>query len=67
MNDMPKNRKVKIESIHIERDKKNNEPTLVFTDVNGVEWVHEEIPSNFGGYLTQLVHKKKSWYWQPKK
>lgn len=59
-------RKLKIVRTHIENDL-NNQPTLVFTDEQGIEWVHSEQSSNFGGYITQLVKKSESWYFNPEK
>lgn len=58
--------KIKIVSTHIENDL-NKQPTLVFTDEQGIEWVHAEQSSNFGGYITQLVKKSESWYFNPEK
>jgi hypothetical protein len=51
-----------IVSTHIENDLVNNTPTLVFTDTAGQEWVYEEQTSDHAGYITRLVHKEKSWF-----
>lgn len=56
--------KIKIISTHIENDL-NKQPTVVFTDEQGIEWVLSEQLSNFGGYITQLVKKSESWYFNP--
>lgn len=55
--------KIKIVSTHIEGDKKNNSPTLVFTDEHGTEWVYEEQNSQ-AGFITKLVKKSESWYFK---
>lgn len=55
---------IKIISVHIEGDKRNGTPTLVYTDADNIEWVHEEQSSSFGGYITMLVMKDHSWYWR---
>lgn len=57
--------KVKIVSTHIEYDGVNGNPTLVFTDETGIEWVHEEQTTGHG-FLTALVKKDKSWYFDEK-
>lgn len=54
----------KIISTHIENDVVNGSPTLVFTDEDGEEWVHEEQTSNYGGYITKLVKKQDSWFFK---
>ena len=54
--------KIQIKSMHIENDVKNDTPTLVYTDENGEEWVHEEQTATYG-YITSLVKKKGSFYW----
>ena len=54
-------------NIHIENDTRNQSPTLVYTDANGVEWVHEEQSSDHGGYIAVLVKKQESWYFKPEK
>lgn len=46
--------------IHIENDVVNNAPTVVFTDVDGVEWVQH---TDSVGNMT-LQKKSKSWYWK---
>lgn len=58
--------KIKIVSTHIENDIRNDNPTLVFTDENGVEWVNEEQTASnmFGGFITAFVKKSDSWYWR---
>jgi hypothetical protein len=56
--------KIMIISTHIENDLRNKKPTLVFTDQNNDEWVHEEQSSNHGGYITALVKKTDSWYFK---
>lgn len=56
--------KIKITEIHIDNDLVNKSPTIVYTDETGTEWVHEEQSSNFGGYITALVPKSKSWYFK---
>lgn len=56
--------KKKIVSTHIENDVRNNQPTLVFTDESGQEWVHEDQPVNNGQYVSVLVHKEKSWFFK---
>lgn len=58
--------KIRIVSTHIENDVVNDKPTLVFTDETRTEWVQEQVPSNHGGYITELVFKNKSWYFNPK-
>lgn len=57
--------KLKIVSTHIENDIRNNAPTLVFTDENGTEWVNEETNSQHG-FITTLVKKENSWYFNGK-
>lgn len=56
--------KTKIVETNIENDLRNGQPTLVYTDEHGTEWVHEEQSSNHGGYITALVKKRDSWYWK---
>lgn len=58
------NKKIAIIKTHIEYDVVNSSPVIVFTDINGIEWVHEEQTSNFGGYITALIEKSKSWYFK---
>lgn len=53
---------IKIIKTHIENDLVNNSPTIVFTDEDGIEWVHEEQTSDYAGYITRLVKKKDSWF-----
>lgn len=55
--------KIKIVETHIENDTRDQIPTLVFTDENGIEWVHEEQACRHGGFITSLVKKSESWYW----
>lgn len=55
--------KIKIVSIHIENDLVNEIPTIVYTDENGIEWVHEE-QSSHHGFITMLVKKEDSYYWK---
>ena len=58
--------KNKIMDIHIENDKRNGNPTLVFTDLHGIEWVHEEqtVSDQQGGFITALVRKSDSYYFK---
>jgi hypothetical protein len=56
-------KKTTIISTHIENDVRNGSPTIVYTDVDGIEWVYEEQTSSHG-YITALVQKDKSWYWK---
>lgn len=56
--------KIKIVSIHMERDVSNNTPTIVFTDEFECEWVH---PASFCGYITELVKKEDSFSFKEQK
>jgi len=56
---------MKIIETKIENDVVNNSPTIVFVDETGMEWVYEEQSSNHGGFITKLVEKKNSWYFNP--
>lgn len=58
--------KKKIVSTHIENDVVNDQPTLVFTDESGEEWVHEDQPTNNGAYVTILKKKTDSWFFNLK-
>lgn len=60
------NEKIAIIRTHIENDVVNNTPTIVFTDVTGQEWVHEEQTSQHSGYITALVKKETSWFFDIK-
>lgn len=55
---------ISIVKTHIENDVVNSSPTIVFTDENGIEWVHEEQTSQYAGYMTMLVEKSKSWFFK---
>jgi len=55
-----------VKSIHIENDIVNSQPTLVYVDMQGEEWVHEEQPVNNGSYVSVLKKKKDSWFFDPK-
>jgi hypothetical protein len=55
--------KTKIVTTHIENDLRNGQPTVVITDENGIEWVHEEQTTGHG-FLTALVKKSDSWYFR---
>lgn len=57
-------KKIKIVSTHIENDLRNGTPSLVHTDEDGIDWVHEEQTSAIAGYITALVKKDDSWYWR---
>lgn len=59
--------KLKVETLHIENDVVNNEPKLILTDENGVEWVMSSITScSEGGQSPKLIKKKEDWYFKPK-
>jgi hypothetical protein len=57
--------KKKIVSTHIENDVVNGQPTLVFIDEDGQEWVHEDQPMYNGAYVTVLKKKTDSWFFKP--
>jgi len=58
---------VEIKKMHIENDVVNNEPKIVFTDENGVEWVnsHQTLNNDGSGY-SRLTEKSKCWYFKKK-
>lgn len=47
---------VKIDKIHIENDRVNRIPTLIYTDNNGNEWVKDEHRG--------MILKEESWYFK---
>lgn len=59
--------KLKIVSQHIENNLVNNQPTLVYIDETGKEWVmsHKSL-CNEGGGISELIKKKDCWYFNDK-
>ena len=51
-------KKIQVVSMHIENDPANKLPTIVFTDINGVEWVSKMD-------MIHLEEKADSWYFKP--
>lgn len=58
----PMGTKFKIDNIHLEIDR-NNEPRLVITDENKVEWAISE-QSSAHGFITVIEKKSDSFYFR---
>lgn len=60
--------KTEIKKMHIENDVVNNQPKIIYTDADGVEWVygHDSICYEGGGTMT-LRKKSDCYYFKPKK
>lgn len=55
---------MKIIETRVEMDIVNDSPTLIFIDESGKEWVYENHNTS-QGFITRLVEKKESWYFNP--
>lgn len=59
--------KIEIKKMHIENDVVNNEPRLILTGDDGIEYVmsHKSICMEGGG-MTVIRKKQEDWYFDPK-